>query len=127
MGAPSINSDITAVLTAYLNDHSLIGPVLERNDDLPILARKFHALPVYADMGGALLIRLNGEVLVVHSNQAWDETSQSEVETNEQWLRVAYLSCARRFPELQQVVQNLAVASNTSLQPTAFGGDCALR
>jgi hypothetical protein len=116
--ASSIDSDISAALAAYLDDHSLIGPVLDKNADLPVLARKFRALPVYADIGGALLIRPNGEVLLVHSDQIWDETAQSEVETDKQWLLVAYTSCAQRFPSLHQVARDLAVASNTSLERT---------
>jgi hypothetical protein len=118
---PSVDQEIRAVLAAYLRDPSLIGAVLENNDGLPVLARIFDALPVYADMGGALLVHPSGDVLFVHSNQVWDALAEFEVERSEKWVGEAYRSCARRFPSLGEAVRRLAVASNKSLERTREG------
>lgn len=116
--APNVDQEISAVLAAYLRDPSLIGPILEKNEDLPVLARAFNALPVYADIGGALLVRPSGEVLFVHSNQAWDASAVVEVERREKWVGEAYSACARRFPSLRETTDRLAVTSNKSLERT---------
>src|SRR6185436_11799107 len=113
-----VEQELAAALREYLRDPSLIGAVLERNPDLPVLARALHALPVYADIGGALLITTAGKVLLVHSNQAWDESAEFEVETRGEWVREAFASCASRFPALTDVVKHLTAASNTSLART---------
>jgi hypothetical protein len=113
-----VDQEISAVLAAYLSDPSLIGAVLENNEDLPVLARTLKALPVYADIGGALLLRPSGEVLFVHSNQVWDASAEVEIERREKWVGEAYSSCARRFPSLGEAVRRLAVASNKSLERT---------
>lgn len=83
---PHVDGEIASVLAAYLLDPSLIGPILRDNEDLPVLARAFGALPVYADIGGALLIRPSGEVLFVHSNQAWDAAAEVEVTKAEELI-----------------------------------------
>jgi hypothetical protein len=84
-------------LDIYLQDPSSIG----LTSDLAILARAHNALPVYADMGGALLIRPSGEVLLVHSNQGWTATSECSVVTESQWIAVAYAACENRYPRLR--------------------------
>jgi hypothetical protein len=116
-----VDQEIGAVLAAYLTDPSLIGAILKNNEDLPVLARAFNALPVSADIGGALLVRPSGEVLFVHSNQVWDASAEVEVERREEWVAEAYSSCARRFPSLSETVRRLAVASNKSLERTREG------
>jgi hypothetical protein len=116
-----VDQEIRAVLAAYLSAPSLIGAILENNEDLPVLARTLGALPVYADIGGALLLRPSGEVLFVHSNQVWDASAEVKVERREEWIGEAYSSCARRFPSLGDAVRRLAVASNKSLERTREG------
>jgi hypothetical protein len=119
--SPNVDQEISVVLAAYLRDPSLIGPILENNEDLPVLALTFNALPVYADIGGALLVRPSGEVLLVHSNQAWDAAAKAEVVSDEKWIGVAFTSCAQRFPSLLETSRRLAVASNKSLERTREG------
>jgi hypothetical protein len=114
----TVDQEIKAVLAAYLQDPSLVGAILENNEDLRVLARTFDALPVYADLGGALLMRPSGEVLFVHSNQLWDGSAEVEVERREEWVGEAYRSCARRFPSLGEAIRHLAVASNKLLERT---------
>jgi len=118
---PNVDQEISTVLAAYLRDPSLIGPILENNEDLPVLARAFNALPVYADIGGALLVRPSGEVLLVHSNQVWDAGAKAEVVRDAKWIGEAFSSCARRFPSLQETARRLAVASNKWLERTREG------
>jgi hypothetical protein len=103
---PTINVDlaIRAVLSGYLQDPTILG----LTTDLAILARSLDALPVYADIGGALLIRPSGEVLEVHSNQRWETQSEHELVTDPETRRVAYESCARRFPSLRAVAEQLS-------------------
>ena len=77
-------------------------------DALKPLAQCFHALPVYADIGGALLIRQDGEVLVVHSNQSWEPKSEREIEAeivkDAKWVQPAYECCWKDHPELRPVL-----------------------
>jgi hypothetical protein len=74
---------------------------LELTSDLAILARVHTALPVYADIGGALLIRPTGEVLLFHSNQEWTATSESSIVTEARWIAVAYVAGEKRYPALR--------------------------
>jgi hypothetical protein len=88
---------LVRALDTYLQDPSSLG----LTSDLAILAQAHNALPVYADMGGALLIRSTGEVLLVHSNQEWTASAESSVVTDAQWIAVAYTACEKRFPPLR--------------------------
>jgi hypothetical protein len=54
------------------------------------MARRLEALPVYADMGGALLIRPTGEVLTC---VGYSETNIS-LESKPHWRR-SHFSCRR--------------------------------
>lgn len=68
------------------------------------LAQAFQALPVYADMGGALLLKPNGEVLTVHTNQAWDARAEAAIERDPFWINVAYSRCWVQFPSLRDAL-----------------------
>jgi hypothetical protein len=94
---PAFQDALVRALEAYLQDPSSIGLTI----DLAVLAQAHGALPVYADIGGAMLIRRTGEVLLVHSNQEWTAASEWSVVTEAQWLEVAYVSCERRYPTLR--------------------------
>jgi hypothetical protein len=95
---PAFQDALVLALEAYLEDPSSIGLTSE----LAVLAQAHGALPVYADLGGALLIRCTGEVLSVHSNQEWTAASEWSVVTEAQWLEVAYVACERRYPTLRE-------------------------
>jgi hypothetical protein len=92
---------IRQVLAEYLQDPRKLG----LDPDLHVLARGLSALPVYEDMGGVLLIRPSGEVLVVHSNQEWTEKAEFEVVTDSEWISHAYDSCVRRYPKLKGAIE----------------------
>jgi hypothetical protein len=64
-------------------------------------ARAHRVLPVYADMGGSLFLKPNGEV--------WSQDSESansvlKLEESPHWCLVARLAAAERFPELADLV-----------------------
>jgi hypothetical protein len=101
----TMDSQINEVLDTYLLDPSWIGDPLRHNPDLPALAKSLRALPVYADMGCALLIRPTGQILSVHSNQAWDEHAAHELVSDPFWVHMALTSCETRFPSLSNVVR----------------------
>jgi hypothetical protein len=95
---PAFQDALVHALEVYLQDPSSIGLTSE----LAVLAQAHGALPVYADMGGALLIRRTGEVLSVHSNQEWSAASEWSVVTEALWLNIAYVACERRYPALRE-------------------------
>ena len=92
-----------SALSSYLKDPASLGLAT----DLAVLAEALGALPVYADIGGAMLIRPSGEVLLVHSNQTWDAASSFEVQSDPHWRRIAFDSCVERFPSLRAVADQL--------------------
>jgi hypothetical protein len=98
---PAFQDALGRALQAYLQDPLSIG----LTSDLAILARTHIALPVYADMGGALLMRSTGEVLLVHSNQEWTVSSEWSLVTEAQLLDVAYAACQSRYPTLRILTQ----------------------
>lgn len=92
---PKHQQQIRDAIDSYLADPSQL-PLTSR---LVNLARKFDALPTYADMGAALLVRSDGNVLAVSSDEAWDANARSVQETNLVWKRIAYEKGAERFPD----------------------------
>lgn len=64
------------------------------------LARRLGALPVYADMGAALLLGPTGDVISVSTDQAWDENAATSIETQSEWVLIARLEAARRHDSL---------------------------
>jgi hypothetical protein len=101
---PAFQDALVHALEVYLQDPSSIG----LTSDLVVLAQAHGALPVYADLGGALLIRRTGEVLSVHSNQEWTAASEWSVVTEVQWLEVAYVACERRYPTLREFLPTVS-------------------
>jgi hypothetical protein len=105
-----VEAKIQEALSAYLADPAILG----LTKDLAVPARTLNALPVYADIGGALLIKPSGEVLCVHSDQAWNEASQYRAETDPARIDLAYATCAVRFPALRDVIYQLREAGKHS-------------
>ena len=64
------------------------------------LARQLSALPVYVDIGGAILIRPDGTVLEVHSNQSWEGGVESRSLTEPRDLLLARVAASRTWPTL---------------------------
>ncbi|HSD73938.1 MAG TPA: hypothetical protein VLB75_04160 [Steroidobacteraceae bacterium] len=100
---PDIEAQIRRALAEYLKDPTVAG----LDAELTVLARGLGALPVHADMGGVLLIRPSGEVLVVHSNQEWTEHAECEVVTDPEWISHSYDACAERYPNLRAAMAEL--------------------
>jgi hypothetical protein len=98
-----VELEIRRALSDYLKDPGKAG----LDTDLVVLARGLGALPVYADMGGVLLVRPSGEVLVVHSDQEWTEKAEYEVVDAPEWITHAYDSCAERYPTLKDAIAEL--------------------
>lgn len=61
------------------------------------LARRFDALPLYEDMGGAILLRRDGEVVALDHD---DEASTAA----EPWITIARVVGAEKYPELACLV-----------------------
>jgi hypothetical protein len=104
-----IELQIREALANYLKDPSRLGLTTE----LAVLARALNALPVYADISGALLIRPNGEVLSVLSDQAWSDTAKFNLETDPVWIQRAYERCSARLPALRATMAELAARLRT--------------
>ena len=100
---PNAEVKVREALAEYLQDPTKVG----LDTELVVLARALSALPVYEDMGGVLLIRPSGEVLVVHSNQEWTDRAECEVVTDAEWISHAYDSCIQRYPKLQEAIAEL--------------------
>lgn len=100
---PNAEMKVREALAEYLQDPTKVG----LDNELVVLARAFSALPVYEDMGGVLLIRPSGEVLVVHSNQEWTDRAECEVVTDAEWISHAYDACVQRYPKLQEAIEEL--------------------
>ena len=100
---------IRSAIKAYLDDPSSI----ELTTDLAVLASSFDALPVYADIGRALLVRVDGSVMSVHTNQVWDDAAEWEEVDDPSWLRIAYETGAERHPIAREVLQSLAICTQS--------------
>jgi hypothetical protein len=68
--------------------------------DLVPVARKLQALPVYADIGAALLVTLSGEVVAVSTDRPWDANAVASHDVGPEWARLAHLEASRRHPTL---------------------------
>jgi hypothetical protein len=88
--------EIERALHAYLSKPEEFRLPL---DLLPVV-RRAGALPVYADLGGALLIERTGRVLSISTNQSWDEDAVTEEERDDNQVTVAYVCAAELFPSL---------------------------
>jgi hypothetical protein len=100
----SVEAQIRNAIAAYLSDPSQLGLTVE----LASLARTLKALPVYADMGGALLIRPDGQVLEVSSDVSWTDPSPPfRVVSDSASINQAYDRCAERFPRLQATIAEM--------------------
>lgn len=101
-----VETEIRRALAEYIKDPTRV----KLDTELVVLARGLSALPVYADMGGVLLIRPSGEVLVVHSNQEWTENAEYEAVGDPEWISHAYQCCVRLYPKLKDAIAALEVS-----------------
>jgi len=106
------DTSIRAAIDSYLQDPSQLGLTTE----LASLARHLVALPVYADMGAALLIRPNGDVLEVSTDQSWaDPKPISRVVTDSDTIALAYDKCVMRFPHLRTTIDLLKAGKRSDI------------
>jgi hypothetical protein len=89
------------------------------NEPLREVAQATGGLPVYMDMGGALVITEDLDVLAYE----W-ETKRAEREVDEGWRRSAYCHAARRYPELQALLPVRPANARTCPQCSGTGLDC---
>lgn len=68
--------------------------------DVTEAVRVSGALPVYADMGGTLFLRPDGEILAL----AHDEGDEPQLETDERWRITAVVVGAEKYPELRPLL-----------------------
>jgi len=86
-----IQTDSSIGLEEYLK-----GPV----DDMQAAARTHRALPVYADVGGVLFLKTDGDVLFRDSSKM---DAGLNPEKSLQWQTIARLAAVERFPELKDL------------------------
>ena len=70
-------------------DSNLVKPV-----------RASRALPVYSDMGGDLLLRPDGEILV---HDGWED-DEPQIETDSVWRLTAIVVGVEKYPELRPLL-----------------------
>ena len=87
------NDELSRIVRRLRND----TPFRE-SGDWKSVAEVTAALPLYADMGGFLTIREDGEILRYDP-----ETATTRPEDDERWRLVARLAAADRFPELESL------------------------
>jgi uncharacterized protein (TIGR02996 family) len=74
------------------------------------LARRCAALPIYADMGGTILLRPDGEILVV------DDEEELQPLTHRGWRLIGLASAAEFFPELRPLLPPRPFSANSCPQ-----------
>lgn len=84
----TLNGVIEQLIAEYLSGPE--GPV--SHDQV----RRAHALPVYSDMGGCLLITPEAEILALRH----EGPDRAQPEVDPRWRRVAFTRAAERFPQL---------------------------
>ena len=62
------------------------------------LAVRLHALPLYADMGGCIAIRPDGDVIFVDIDQDWTDPERSDLDPD--WRTVALAVGSWTYPAL---------------------------
>lgn len=106
------DTSIRAAIDSYLQDPSQLSLTTE----LAFLARNLMALPVHADMGAALLIRPNGDVLGVSTDQSWTDSGPiSRVVTESDIIALAYDKCVMRFPHLRTTIDLLKASRRSDI------------
>jgi hypothetical protein len=94
-----IESKVQALMADSAPDHV----------DLRQIATDKHALLLYADMGGALALRPNGEVISFR----WDRPESVETENDPRIRNLALFQGSKRYPELEQFIPPRPSAAKT--------------
>jgi hypothetical protein len=84
-------------MMSFAKDRQRLIRYAQNSDENPVFreaALFTQALPVYADIGGVLVISETGEVLL------YDPDTKNETPADEKWRLVALIRAARRHPQL---------------------------
>jgi len=90
-------------MESYLSHRieELVAKALTQDHPWPIaaIAKNYHALTVYCDMGGCLAVRPDGEVLCVPD----DPAMSVHIETDPIQRNLALIRATERYPDLQDL------------------------
>jgi len=68
--------------------------------DLGRVVSKLNALPLMLDMGGALAIRPDGQII----SFCWDKEEDYQVENDRRICNIALFAGSKKYPELKQLI-----------------------
>lgn len=97
---PELTEVIEATLQGYVSNPE---PHLVKFDpplNMRKLAAQLNVLPIVLDMGGALVLRTDGEIF----SFTWDEPYRLQSEDDVRVRNLVYFQAARKFPALQPLV-----------------------
>lgn len=121
MPTPDERADLAEIVSRLSREAAKNAPLLEARE----AASDTGCLPVYADVGGMLLLAPDGEIL-----QYDYEARSARPERDERWRRVALVSTARDFVELRHMAPVRTESDVTCTQcrgrGTLLGGDCGV-
>jgi hypothetical protein len=112
MTSRSIDADLCAAIRRLAAEATLDEVSLESRD----AAIRTGGLPVYADLGGVLVIAASGEVLRFDA-----EADSVTVVNDERWRAFAFVRASRKFPELSELRPARPVASMSCPQCSGEG------
>ncbi len=92
MAAPDLRSVIQHLIQRWFDSPTHL--------ELVDAVRTSGALPVYADMGGALLLRPDGEILCF----PWDSLGEPARESDPGWRITAVVVGTEKYPELRPLL-----------------------
>lgn len=92
--------------------HAYIAERAQTHSEIAAFVQTLDALPLYADWGGGVALRADGELI----GFLWDESQSIKVETDPHLRFLALVTGSERYPEL----------ASLSPQRTANDRDCPL-
>lgn len=95
-----LTGEETAAVRMALEAYLASPGAAELPEEVRPVARGLGALPLYVDIGGALLLRPDGTLLEVHSNQSWADEVESRVLDGPRDLMLARVAAAHAWPAL---------------------------
>jgi hypothetical protein len=90
-----LSKQIKQRLTDFVDDGGPDGPI-----DLGRIVSQLDALPLMLDMGGAVAIRPDGEII----SFVWDKEEDYQVENDRRICNIALFAGSKKYPELKQLI-----------------------